>query len=153
MANTYTQLYYHVVFVVKRRRNLIQSKWKTELYKYIVGIVNNKNHKIVVINGMPDHIHILLRAKPDINLSHIMRDIKANSSRYINQRKWVRGKFEWQVGFAAFTVGYSQVDMVINYIERQEEHHIKQSFRQEYISFLKDNGIAYDTQYIFDEVE
>lgn len=94
MANTYTQLYIHTVFAVKGRENLISTKWKDELYKYICGIANGQSQKIFSINGMPDHIHILLSIKPDIALSDLIRDLKANSSKLINNKKFVKGKFQ-----------------------------------------------------------
>lgn len=152
MANTYTKLYFHIVFAVKHRSNLIAIKWKDELYKYISGIISNKNQKLIIINGMPDHIHLLIGMKPDNNLSDLIRNVKANSSRFINEKRWVMGKFEWQTGFGAFTVGYSQLDTVVNYIHTQELHHQKKSFREEYLEFLQQSEIDYQTEYIFDEV-
>jgi putative transposase len=152
MANTYTQLYVHVIFAVKGRANLISPKWKNELYKYISGIVSNKNQKLIIIEGMPDHMHLLLGTKPDCGLSDLVRDIKSNSSRYINQKKWILGKFEWQVGFAAFSVGYSQVQMVFNYIKTQEEHHRIKTFKEEYLDLLNAHSIEYKTEYLFEEI-
>ena len=152
MANTYTKLYFHIVFAVKGRANLISPKWKEELYKYITGIISNKNQKLIVINGMPDHIHLLIGMKPDSNLSDLIRDIKANSSRFVNEKKFVTGKFEWQTGFGAFTLGHSQLDVIINYIKTQEDHHQTKSFREEYIDFLKRYEIDYKAEYIFDEI-
>ena len=152
MANTYTQLYFHVVFAVKGRANLISPKWKVELYKYITGIITNKNQKLITINGMPDHVHIMIGMKPDNNLSDLIRDIKANSSKFINEKKWVLGKFEWQQGFGAFTLGHSQIDSVIKYISNQEEHHKIKSFKEEYMEFLKLYEIDFKAEYIFDEV-
>lgn len=152
MANTYTKLYYHIVFAVKGRANLISIKWKEELYKYISGIVSNKSQKLIIINGMPDHIHLLIGMKPDKSLSDTVRDVKANSSKFINEKKWISGKFEWQTGFGAFTLGYSQLDTVVNYIKTQELHHEKKSFREEYLDFLQRYEIDYQTEYIFDEV-
>ena len=99
MANTYTQLYFHIVIVVKNRTMLISKKWKENLFKYISGIITNKNQKLMIINGMPDHLHLLLGLKPDCNLSDIIRDIKSNSSKWINENKFCVGKFEWQTGF------------------------------------------------------
>ena len=152
MANTYTQLYFHVVFAVKGRANLISPKWKVELYKYITGIITNKNQKLITINGMPDHVHLMIGMKPDNNLSDLIRDIKANSSKFTNEKKWVLGKFEWQQGFGAFTLGYSQLDSVIKYISNQEEHHKIKSFKEEYVEFLKLYEIDFKAEYIFDEV-
>ena len=151
MANTYTQIYFHIVFAVKGRRNIISQQWKEELYKYISGIVTNKNQKLIAINGMPDHIHMLIGMKPDATLSDLVRDIKANSSKFINEKKWVIGKFEWQQGFGAFTLGHSQMDIVINYIKNQEIHHQTKTFREEYLEFLTSYEVDFKTEYIFDE--
>ena len=104
MANTYTQLYVHLVFTVKGRSNLISTRWKEDLYKYITGIITNEKQKLMIINGMPDHLHLLIGLKPDCNLSDLMRTIKANSSKWINENRFVVGKFQWQTGFGAFSV-------------------------------------------------
>jgi REP element-mobilizing transposase RayT len=153
MANTYSQIYIHAVFAVKGRDNCIQQKWQDELYKYICGIVNNNQQKVYAINGMPDHIHVLLGIKPNCLLSDLMRDIKAGSSKWINENKLVQGKFYWQEGFGSFSVSQSQVDKVIAYISNQKEHHQKFSFRQEYLDFLKSYKIDYNEQYIFNWIE
>jgi len=150
MANTYTQLYIHVVFAVRGRKFLIAPDWKDELYKYITGIITNKNQKLLQINGMPDHLHILIGTKPNCLLSDLVRDIKSNSSKWINERGLVKGKFLWQSGFGAFTVSQSQLSKVINYIINQENHHKKTSFQDEYTDFLKANEIDYNDDYIFD---
>ncbi len=150
MANTYTQLYVHVVFAVKGRQNMISPKWKEELYKYITGIVTNHGQKLMIINGMPDHLHILIGMKPDIALSDLVRDIKSNSSKFINEKGLTIGKFAWQNGFGAFTVGQSQRENVINYIKTQEEHHRHKTFREEYLGFLQAYQIAYNDQYVFE---
>jgi putative transposase len=151
MANTYTQLYVHIVFAVKGRANLIATNRKDELYKYITGIVNGKGQKLMVVNGMPDHIHILLGFLPDCSLSDLIRDIKANSSRFINDQNWVIGKFEWQRGYGAFTVSASQISKVATYIENQEEHHHRTTFIEEYLEFLRLNNIEFDPRYIFED--
>lgn len=149
MANTYTQLYFHVVFAVKGRRNHIAPQWKEALYKYITGIISNKNQKMMIVNGMPDHIHLLIGSKPDFNLSDLVRDVKANSSKWINQHKYINGKFEWQRGFGAFTVSQSRLKNMIEYIKNQETYHARKSLEDEYIKILKRNEIAFDTKYIF----
>ncbi|MFI1743399.1 IS200/IS605 family transposase [Thalassobellus sediminis] len=149
MANTYTQLYFHIVFAVKGRKNLIKVTWKDELYKYITGIISNKDQKLLIINGMPNHLHLLIGTKPNCNLSDLIRDIKANSSKWINEKRFVNGKFEWQTGFGAFTVSQSGVNKVIHYIKNQEEHHRVKTFKEEYIDFLKAYDIEYKTDYIF----
>jgi putative transposase len=152
MANTFTQIYIHIVFAVKGRQNLISKNWKDELYKYITGIIANEGQKLIVINGMSDHIHILVGLKPDKSLSDLVRDIKANSSRFINEKSWINGKFEWQTGFGAFSYNHSQLTNVIHYIQNQEEHHKKKSFKEEYIEFLKAFDVDYKNEYIFDDV-
>jgi REP element-mobilizing transposase RayT len=153
LANTFSQIYVHIVFAVKGRDNVINSKFKTELYKYICGIVNNNQQKVYAINGMSNHIHILLSIKPNCLLSDLMRDIKASSSKWINTNKYVMGKFQWQEGFGSFSVSQSQLDKVISYIDNQETHHQKLSFKQEYIGLLKSYKIEFDEKYVFDWVE
>lgn len=152
MANTYSQLYVQIVFAVKGRQNLISKNNKDEIYKYITGIITNHKQKLIVINGMPDHIHILVGIKPDISLSDLVRDIKSNSSKFINEQKWINGKFEWQTGFGAFSYGHSQLANVIKYIENQEEHHKTKTFEEEYIAFLKLFNIDFKYIYLFEDV-
>lgn len=152
MANTYSKLYIQIVFAVKGRQNLISKKWKDEIYKYITGIVSNQKQKLIAINGMPDHIHILVGIKPNISLSDLVRDIKSSSSKFINEQKLINGKFEWQKGFGAFSYGHSQLSNVIKYIENQEEHHKSRTFKEEYIAFLKLFDIDFKDEYIFVDV-
>ncbi|WP_202700765.1 IS200/IS605 family transposase [Flavobacterium sp. UGB4466] len=152
MASTYSQLYIHIVFTVKGRQNLISKNWKDELYKYMTGIISNKGQKLIAINGMPDHIHILIGLKPDKSISDLVRDIKANSSKFINDSKWVNGKFEWQTGFGAFSYSHSHLTNVIRYIENQEEHHKTKTFKEEYIGFLKSFNVDFKNEYLFDDV-
>lgn len=153
MANTYAQIYIQIVFAVSGRENLIAKEWKDELYKYITGIATNHGQKLLAINGVADHIHILLNIKPNIALSDLVRDIKANSSRWINDKKFVRGKFQWQEGFGAFSYSLSQLDDVIGYIHRQEEHHEQTSFKKEFLAFLDRFSVEYDEKYVFDWIE
>lgn len=152
MANTYTQLYFHIVFAVKGRANHISMKWDEQLYKYISGIVTQKRHKLIIINGMPDHVHLLIGMKPDGCLSDLVRDIKASSSKFINEQKLVLGKFEWQTGFGAFTLGHSQLDIAITYIKNQKEHHKVKTFKEEYKEFLERYSIDYKSEYLFEDV-
>ena len=149
MANTYTQLFVHLVFAVQNRQALISETWKDELYKYITGIISNKGHKILSIGGVSDHIHILIGVIPDQSISSLVADIKRSSSLWINEKRLTTGKFAWQEGFGAFSYGKSQVHAVCEYIENQEEHHKNQSFRDEYIKFLELFGIDYNKDYIF----
>ncbi|HWN98120.1 MAG TPA: IS200/IS605 family transposase [Blastocatellia bacterium] len=142
MANTYTQLYVQVVFAVAGREGLINRDHKDELCKYITGVVRNKGQKLIAINGMPDHMHVLVGIEPVVALSDLVRDIKANSSRFINEKGWLQGRFSWQEGFGAFSYGRSQLGAVIRYIENQEEHHARNSFKDEYLSLLRKFDIA-----------
>ncbi|MBM2816765.1 MAG: transposase [Ignavibacteria bacterium] len=148
MANTFTQIYLHVIFSVKLREHLIGNDWKDELYKYINGIIQNKNQKLLIINGMPDHLHLLIGLKPDKALSDLVRDIKNNSTNLINEKRFVQGKFSWQEGFGAFSYSHSQLDTVINYIKNQELHHKKKSFREEYIELLNKFKIEFNEKYL-----
>jgi REP element-mobilizing transposase RayT len=153
MANTYSQIYLQVVFAVKGRKSLIQREWKDELYKYICGVVNGKKEKVYAIGGVADHIHILLSVKPNILVSDLVRDIKCNSSKWINERQYVIGKFQWQEGFGAFSYTHWHLGTIINYINNQEEHHKKKSFKKEYLEFLEQFYIEYDEKYLFEWVE
>ncbi|RKU14337.1 transposase [Candidatus Poribacteria bacterium] len=150
MADTYTQLYIHIIFAVKGRQSLIPKLHKDELHRYITGIIDSKNQTVIQINSMPDHIHILVGITPDIAISDIVRDIKANSSKFINKQRWIAGRFEWQTGFAAFSYAHSQLDTVARYIKNQEEHHSRQTFREEYLAFLKRFNVSYNPKYVFD---
>lgn len=152
MANTYTQLYVHIVFSVKNRHALIPKQHKPELHKYITGIITNKKQKMIQINSMPDHIHILIGMTPDVALSGLVKDIKVNSTRFINQKRWTVGRFSWQTGFGAFSYSHSQISKVAAYIENQETHHSHQTFRDEYLAFLEHFGVAYDLKYIFEAI-
>jgi len=149
MANTYTQIYIHIVFAVEGRQNLISPEHNDELQKYITGIVTAQNQKLIAINNMPDHLHLLVGLRPDSSLSDLVRDIKANSSRFINEKHWVNGRFSWQEGFGAFSHSRSQLDDVIRYIQDQQKHHTKQTFRDEYVALLEKFGVEYDNRYIF----
>jgi putative transposase len=133
MANTYSQIYIQVVFAVQGRQCLIQPAFKEEVYKYMTGIVTKQEQKMLQINGVADHVHLLIGLKPSIALSDLVRDIKAGSSKFINEQGWMRGKFHWQEGFGAFSYGHSQLDTVIRYIQDQEIHHQQKSFKNEYL--------------------
>jgi len=153
MANTYTQIHIHAIFAVQNRLSLIDKKWKNELYKYITGIVQTKNHKLLSINGMPDHVHMLFGMRPIQSLSDLMQDIKGSSSKWINEKGFINGKFSWQEGYGAFAYSKNDINKIIRYIERQEEHHTKKSFTEEYLKVLKDLEIEYQEQYIFHEIK
>ncbi len=153
MANTYNQIYIHIVFSVKGRQNLIQKKWQEELNKYITGIINSKGQKLFAIGGMPDHIHILISINPNITISDLVRDVKANSSKWINEKRFVSGKFQWQEGFGAFSHSKSNLDKVINYINDQDNHHKQKTFKEEYIEMLNKFEIEYEDKYLFEWID
>ncbi|WP_027419628.1 IS200/IS605 family transposase [Crocinitomix catalasitica] len=152
MANTYTQLYFHIVICVKSRRCLIAEDWEVELHKYMTGIITNRNQKLMIINGVQNHVHLLIGTKPDCNLSDLIRDVKSHSSKWVNEKGFLNKKFEWQLGFGGFTVSQRGVKYVIKYIENQKEHHKKKSFKEEYIALLEHYEVEYKKEYIFDDV-
>jgi putative transposase len=150
MANTYTQIYIQFVFAVKNRQNLIAKHNREELHKYISGIVDQRDQKLLAIYCMPDHIHMFVSLGPNILISNFMRDVKAGSSKFINDKKWVQVNFEWQLGYGAFSYSHSQIDSVVKYINNQEQHHLKTSFKDEYVGFLKRFNVEYNDKYLFD---
>ena len=151
MANTYTQIHVQFVFAVKFRNGLIHASFKEELYQYISGIIKANDHKLLAINGMPDHLHIFIGMRPTQPISDLLQDIKGSSSKWINEKKFLKVKFEWQEGYGAFSYSKAHVKNVIEYIQNQENHHKKESFREEYLKFLKVFEIEYDERYIFNE--
>ncbi len=153
MANTYSQIYIQTVFAVDGRLSLIRPEAKEELYKYITGIVRNNKQKLIAINGMSDHVHILIGLKPAMALANLIRDIKADSSDFVNRKKWVRGRFSWQEGYGAFSYGHSQLDAIIRYIQNQEQHHRRRSFKDEYLAWLKKFEIPFEDKYIFEFID
>lgn len=153
MANTYTQIHIQVIFAVQDRQSLIKNEWKDELFKYITGIIQNHEHKVLQINGMPDHIHILFGMRPTQSLSDLMKHVKQDSSKWINSKGFINGKFSWQSGYGAFSYSKSEVLNVINYIENQELHHKKLTFQEEYLQLLKEFNIEFDERYILKSVQ
>lgn len=153
MANTYTQIHIQAVFSVQDRSCLIKKFWKDELYQYITGIIQNYGHKILAINGMPDHIHVFFGMRPTQSLSDLMQNVKGSSSQWINEEKFIVGRFSWQEGYGAFSYSKSHVNPVIEYIKRQEIHHHKKTFVEEYLEFLERFQVPHDERYIFKPVE
>jgi putative transposase len=149
MPNTYSQIYIQIVFAPEGRQNLIRTECKEELHKYITGIVTHQGHKLLAIHCMPDHVHILIGLRPFMALSDLVREIKADSCNFINKKEWVKGRFNWQESYGAFSYGRSQLSTVIRYIQNQETHHAKKTFRSEYLEFLKKFDVAYDPKYLF----
>src|SRR5690606_30285684 len=150
MANTYSQIYIHCVFAVKGRENLLQKPWRSEVFKYIAGIIREKNQKPIIVNGVSDHVHIFVGLKPSMSVSELVRDIKNSSTNFINAQKFVSKKFSWQEGFGAFSYNRSQLENVYRYIENQEQRHRKKTFREEYLELLKEFDIEHDEKYLFD---
>ncbi|GGD77788.1 transposase [Emticicia aquatilis] len=153
MANTFTQLHIQLIFAVQNRTSLIDKYWKDRLYAYMTGIIQNNGHKLLIINGMPDHVHVLIGFRTTQALSELVQVVKRDSSKWINENKLVRGKFSWQEGFAAFSYSHSHLQNVVEYIKNQEEHHRKLTFLEEYKSFLKKFEIEFDEKYIFKEIQ
>ena len=149
MPNTYSQLYIQIVFAVKGRQCFIKESFRDELQKYISGIIKEKKQKLFAIYCMPDHTHIFVSIKPDIAISDLVRDVKANSSSFIKEKYFVKN-FSWQTGFGAFSYSKSQASNVVDYILRQPEHHKKKTFKLEYIEFLQKFEIEYDEKYLFE---
>lgn len=150
MANTYTQLFVHVIFSTKGREKVLHKSFREELFKYISGILTHKNQKAFAVNGWIDHIHILVGIEPNISVSELVRDIKHSSTNFIKEKNFIKQKFNWQKGFGAFTYSKSQIDSVIKYIMTQEEHHKHKTFEEEYIEFLDKFEVDYDSKYVFD---
>lgn len=150
MANTYSQIYIQIVFAVSGRQNLIDPRFRGEIHKYITGIVLKRGQKLLAVFCMPDHVHILVAIQPSVTISDLIRDIKAGTSNFINKQGWVRGHFNWQEGFGAFSYSRSQIDQVCKYILDQEERHRKRTFKHEYIGLLRKFEIEYDDRYLFD---
>ncbi|MBL7942837.1 MAG: IS200/IS605 family transposase [Flavobacteriales bacterium] len=150
MAGTFSQIYIQVVFAVNGRQGLINQVWEEDLYKYITGIVRNKEQKMLAINGMPDHIHMLIGMRPSCCLSDLVREVKKSSTNYIRNNLSLQHDFNWQEGYGTFSYSTSSLDSVIRYIGNQKSHHKKQTFRDEYISFLNQFQIEYKNEFLFD---
>lgn len=153
MAGTFSQLYVQVVFAVKGRENLIKKEFRTEIFEYIAGIIKGKNQKPIIVNGVGDHVHLFVGLRPSISISDLVRDVKNNSSNFINSKKYVAGRISWQEGYAAFSYSQSQIDSVFNYIQNQESHHQRRTFREEYLDLLVKFQVQYDEKYLFDWIK
>lgn len=150
MASTYTNLLYHLVFSTKHRQAFITSELQDELYRYVGGIVRGEGGTLLEIGGVEDHVHLLVKFKPDQSVSRMLQLIKGNSSKWVNERPGREARFAWQTGYGAFTVSESQAPSVRQYIQRQPEHHRTRSFQDEYLDLLKKHGIEYDERYLWD---
>ncbi len=153
MAGTFSQIYIQVVFAVKGRESILHKEWREELFKYISGIVTEKGQKSIIINGVEDHVHAFIGLKPVMPISDLVRDMKNNSSKFINEKNWLPKKFSWQYGYGAFSYSHSHIDRVYKYILNQEEHHRKRTFREEYIDLLNKFEVPHEKKYLFDWIE
>ena len=152
MANTYHQIYMHTVFAVKYRKAIIDKSWQQELFSIIGNLINESNSKTIIVNGVEDHVHCFFGMKPSVSVSEVMKNVKAKSSKYINDRYLTKSRFEWQKGYGVFSYSQSQVSTVYNYIKNQEAHHRKQSFSAEYVELLRKFNVSYDEKYIFEDL-
>ena len=153
MANTYSQVYLQFIFAVKGRQSIINPKYNDELQKYITGIVQNRKQKLLAINNVPDHLHMLVGFGTTMSIADFIEEVKSISSKFINEKNWIQGKFEWQRGYGVFSYSRSQIDQVIRYIQKQQEHHIKKSFKDEYLEFLRKFEVEFDERYLFEWIE
>jgi len=152
MANTYHQVYIHCVFAVKYREAVIEKTWRSKLFGVIGNLINETGCKTIIVNGVDDHVHCFLALKPIISISELMKKVKSKSSKYINDNLLTKKRFEWQEGYGVFSYSHSHIDAVYKYIANQEEHHKKQTFREEYLNFLNKFKVPYEEQYIFEDL-
>jgi putative transposase len=153
MANTFSQIYLQFVFAVKHRQSLIAKEYKEELHKYFTGLVQNRKAKMLAVHCMPDHIHLFVGFKPVVLISDFVKEIKVESNEFINNKKWIKGKFGWQEGYGVFSYSHSHIDAVVKYVLNQEKHHQKKTFKQEYHQLLEKFEIPFEEKYLFDFIE
>ncbi len=153
MPGTFSQIYLQYVFAVKGRENLLQKPWRDEVFKYISGIIKGKNQKPIIVNGFIDHVHVFVGIRPSMGISDLIRDIKNNACNFINEKKFLKNRFEWQTGYGVFSYSHSQIENVYEYIAKQEEHHRKKSFKEEYFELLKRFEVEYNEKYLFKWIE
>jgi putative transposase len=153
MANTYNQVYIQVVFAVKYREAVLHKDWRNEVFGVIGNLINETGCKTIIVNGVEDHVHCFLGLKPTVSISELMKTVKAKSSKYINDNRYLLNRFEWQEGYGVFSYGHSQIKSVYNYVANQEEHHKKENFKEEYVKFLDKFEIPYDERYIFEDLK
>lgn len=153
MPATFAQIYVQVVFAVKGRGNQLQKPWRNEVFKYMAGIVKEQKQKPIIINGVADHVHLFIGIKPNMSVAELVRDVKNNTTKFINSQNWVVGKFEWQEGYGAFSYSHSHIGNVYKYILNQEEHHRKRTFKEEYIDMLAKFEVPFEERYLFEWLE
>ena len=152
MANTYHQMYIQAVFAVKYRKAVLHKDWRKDVFAVIGNLINETGCKTIIVNGIEDHVHCFLGLKPTISISELMKTVKAKSSKYINDNKFLLDRFEWQVGYGVFSYSQSHINRVYKYIENQEAHHNKESFKKEYLKYLEEYKIPFDERYIFEDL-
>jgi putative transposase len=150
---TFTQMYVHLVFAVKYRESILTKNIRPRLFEYVSGIVTSLKHKSLIVNGFSDHIHVFIGLNPSKSISDTVHDIKRGSSLFINENKLVSGRFAWQDGYGGFTCSRSHLENVYEYINRQEDHHSNETFREEYISILNKHEIEYNPRFLFEFFE
>jgi REP element-mobilizing transposase RayT len=150
MATTFSQIYIQYIFAVKGRENVLHEPWRDEVFKYMAGIIKGKGQKPIIVNGVTDHVHVFVGLKPAMSIADLARDVKNNSSGFINERSFVKGKFSWQEGYGAFSYGHSQLKQVYNYIANQRQHHHTKTFKEEYFEFLQKFELEYNEKYLFE---
>ena len=153
MAGTFHQIHLQIIFAVRGRANLLQKQWRQEVFKYMAGIIKKKDQKPIIINGVSDHVHLFVGLKPVMSVSDLVRDVKNNSSNFINDHGWLPNKFSWQEGFGVFSYGHSQIDRIYNYVLNQEQNHRKTTFKEEYEAYLEKFEIEHEDRYLFDWIE
>ena len=152
MANTYHQMYIQVVFAVKYRKAILDEEWRNQVFGVIGDLINETGCKTIIVNGVADHVHCFLALKPTVSVSELLKTVKAKSSKFINDNKFLLDRFEWQEGYGAFSYSHSHINSVYNYIDNQEKHHAKETFREEYIKFLDKFNVAYEERYLFEDL-
>ncbi|WP_396168003.1 IS200/IS605 family transposase [Flavobacterium sp.] len=152
MANTYHQMYIQAVFAVKYRKAVLHKDWRKDVFAVIGNLINETGCKTIIVNGVEDHVHCFLGLKPTVSISELMKTVKAKSSKYINDNNFLLDRFEWQVGYGAFSYSHSHINRVFKYIENQEEHHRKKSFKEEYLKYLDEYKIPFEERYVFEDL-
>ncbi|HLO73211.1 MAG TPA: IS200/IS605 family transposase [Flavobacterium sp.] len=153
MANSYNQVYIQTVFAVKYRAAVLDKEWRDEVFAVIGNLINETGCKTIIVNGVDDHVHCFLSLKPTVSISELMKTVKAKSSKFINDKRFLLNRFEWQEGYGAFSYSQSQVDAVFKYIKNQEKHHSRVNFREEFVSILEKFDVPYEERYIFEELK
>jgi putative transposase len=152
MANTYHQMYIQAVFAVKYRKAVLDKEWRNQVFGVIGNLINETGCKNIIVNGVEDHVHCFLGLKPTVSVSELMKTVKAKSSKFINDNKFLLDRFEWQEGYGAFSYSHSHINNVYNYIANQEKHHAKKTFKEEYLEHLEKFNIPYDERYVFEDL-